>query len=100
MQLYRIRGGNEEDLERKKYTIGVGISLGNKWFTVENIVNLTTWALDHTKDKVIIYVADTIHAINIEVRNGISYQESLQKASKQGDKILHEVKACIKKYYM
>ena len=34
MELYKIRGGNKEDLENKKYTLSVGISLGNKWFTI------------------------------------------------------------------
>lgn len=92
MQLYNIRGGDKKDLENKKYTIGVGISLGNKWFTVENIMELIKWALDYSKDNVIIYVADSIHAINIEVRNQISFQKALLKANNLGDRLIQEVK--------
>ncbi len=93
MQLHSIRGGNKEELEGRKYTIGVGISLGNKWFTPENIVELVKWSLVYSKDYVIIYVADSIHAINLEVRNRISFQNALKKAEARGQKILDDVKA-------
>ena len=93
MNLYKIRGGNKEDLENKKYTIGIGISLGNKWFSVENIIGLVNWSLQYSKDKIIVYVADSIHAINLEVRNKISYEKALEKTNKQGDEILNAVKS-------
>lgn len=92
MKLYGIRGGTREDLEAKKYTIGVGISLGNKWFTVDNIVDLVKWSLEYSRGKVIVYVADSIHAINIEVRNRISHEKALKKTNAQGGKILKEVR--------
>lgn len=92
MKLHIIRGGTLEELENKEYTIGVGISLGNKWFTVENILKLTKWSLNNTKDKVIVYVADSIHAINLEVRNNISFDIAHKKANEMGDKILSSVK--------
>lgn len=79
MKLYSMRGGVIEELERKEYTIGVGISLGNKWFTPENIVGSIQWALEHTKDVVVVYVADTIHAINLEVRSRISHKKALKE---------------------
>lgn len=92
MQLYKVRGGDEKDLYAKQYNIGVGISLGNKWFSAENIVSLTEWALEYTKDFVVVYVADSIHAINIEVRNRKSPQKALEVAMKMGDAILEEVR--------
>lgn len=97
MQTYAIRGGTLEDLEAKHYTIGVGISLGNKWFNSENMVELTKWALSYSKDKVIIYVADSIHAINLEVRNNISYDAALRKAKKKGSEILKEVRNSVER---
>lgn len=97
MQLHTIRGGNIEDLNNKKYTIGVGISLGNKWFTVENIVSLVEWCLEHTKDNVIVYVADSIHAINLEVRNRISFDKAERLADQMGTDILNNVKAQLEK---
>ncbi len=92
MKLYNIRGGNIKDLGDKRYTIGVGISLGNKWFTVENIIELVKWSLSYSKDKVIVYVADSIHAINLEVRSRRSYEYSLKKTLTQGDQVLNDIK--------
>lgn len=92
MQLYKVRGGTEQDLYAKQYNIGVGISLGNKWFSAENILGLIEWSLEYTKDYVVVYVADSIHAINIEVRNRRSPEKSKEIASRLGDEILEEVK--------
>lgn len=99
MQLYSIRGGTKEDLEAKKYTIGVGISLGNKWFTVDNIIQSIEWALAHTKDKVIVYVADSIHAINIEVRNRIRFEKALDLCKKSGQQLFHDIKVELDKKF-
>lgn len=92
MKLYTIRGGTEENLSAKKYTIGVGISLGNKWFTAENIIALIEWSLQFTKDYVVVYVADSIHAINIEVRNHKTPARAKEIALRLGDEILAQTK--------
>ena len=68
MELKKIRSGNKDLLINKEYNIGVGISLGNKWFTPENIFGLIEFSLEYTKRRVVVYVADTIHAVNIEIR--------------------------------
>ena len=96
MRLYKIRGGSEESLLQKHYNIGVGISLGNKWFSAENIVGLVEWSLEHTKDFVVVYVADSIHAINIEVRNRKSPEKARETAMRLGDEMLEEVKVLAK----
>ncbi len=97
MELHNIRGGTKEALFSKQYNIGIGISLGNKWFTPENILEQTQWALQFTKEYVIVYVADSIHAINLEVRNDISYEKSLQTALKRGEKMLETVKKLLER---
>lgn len=99
MKLYKIRGGNENELRSKGYNVGVGISLGNKWFSPENILGLTEWALEHTKEYVVVYVADSIHAINIEIRNRKSPEKAKEIALKLGDEILGEVKALANKKF-
>lgn len=91
MQLHAIRGGTKEELEAHRYNIGVGISLGNKWFSVENTVKAAKWALDHTKEFVVIYVADSIHAINLEVRNRIPHERALRIATQRGREFLEVV---------
>lgn len=95
MQLYKIRSGTEKDLLNRHYNIGVGISLGNRWFTPENIVSLIEWSMNHTKDYVIVYVADLIHAINIEVRNGKNSEKAEEKALRMGEDILEQVKKIV-----
>ncbi len=88
MELHLVRGGSREDLEDKKYNIGVGISLGNKWFSVENILELIRWALPRTRESVVVYAADSIHAINLEVRKRIRYEKALALANQLGDELL------------
>lgn len=95
MELHCIRGGSLSELANKNYVIGVGISLGNKWFTPENIVELVQWALAHSKDDVIVYMADSIHALNIEARSGKNYERAKEVALKQGTEILEKVRTII-----
>lgn len=99
MKLHSIRGGTIEDLENKKCNIGVGISLGNKWFNVENIVALVEWCLEYTRDNVVIYVADSIHNLNIQARSGWNAEKSLAKALEMGESIMREVKSEIDKTF-
>ena len=99
MQLYKIRGGTEKELYDRKYNIGVAISLGNKWFTVKNIVEQVRWALPLTKEYVVVYVADSIHAINLEVRNKISSRRALRIAMESGGKMLEEVRVELERVF-
>ncbi len=92
MVLHNIRGGSESELYSKRYNIGVGVSLGNKWFTTENTVGLIQWSLLHTRERVIVYVADSIHAINVEVRSRISSEKALSLAKSAGLEHLRGVK--------
>lgn len=92
MQLFTIRSGSNEELEQKKYNIGVGISLGNKWFTPEHILELVQWSLRYTKEYVVVYVADSIHALNIEARTGKNPSAAKRSALKLGNEILNAVK--------
>lgn len=95
MELHQIRGGTREELEAKAYNIGVGISLGSKWFTPENIVELTKWSLQYTREQVIVYVADSIHSINEEVRGRMSPQRAMARSLRKGSEILQDVRAII-----
>ncbi len=96
LKLHNIRGGNKTDLEQKKYTIGVGLSLGNKWFTPENIIEEIKWALEYSKDKVVVYVADSIHAINISVRSRRSIESARRIAFREGEELFSKVKEGLK----
>jgi tRNA-dependent cyclodipeptide synthase len=95
MELYRIRGGSKEALEAQEYNLCAGISLGNKWFTPENILGHIEWALRYTKDYVVICPADDIHAINIQVRNRRSYASALSRARKISSDLMSSVRKLV-----
>jgi tRNA-dependent cyclodipeptide synthase len=92
MDFLSIRSGTREELELNKYNIGVGISLGNKWFNPENILSLVRWSLTYTREKVVVYVADSIHSLNIEARTGKSPKKAKELSLQQGQNILNEVR--------
>lgn len=94
MKLYSIRGGTKDELYSNKYNIGVGISLGSRWFTADNIMGLIEWSLQYSKEYVIVYVADSIHALNIEVRYKRAKhrpEKALKIAMGMGTKVIEEV---------
>lgn len=99
MELHHIRGGSREELEKKAYNIGVGISLGNKWFTSEIIVQLVQWSLQYTREYVIVYVADSIHAINEEVRGRMSPERAMARSLRKGSEILESVETLIQQRF-
>jgi tRNA-dependent cyclodipeptide synthase len=92
MELHSLYGGTKEELEAKHYNIGVGISLGNKWFTLDNTVELVKWALQRTREGVVIYIADSIHAINLEVRGHRSKDRAKREADELGTEFLAQIK--------
>lgn len=92
MELYQTRGCHKNDVELKKYNIGVAISLGNKWFSIDNIEKLVEWSLLHTRENVIIYIADSIHGINLSVRNKMSDRHAEEVAIRYGNDLIIKIK--------
>jgi tRNA-dependent cyclodipeptide synthase len=99
LKLQQIRSGCKEDLENKNYNLGIGISLGSKWHTVSNIIQLIKWSLYYTRENVVVYVADSIHAINLEVLEGFSKEQALSAADKMGDELIASVQQEVKKQF-
>jgi len=95
MKIKTYLNTTKEEVESKKYNIWVGISLGNKYFTQENIEEFIKWALVYTKDDVLVVVADDIHAINIEVFNKRSMFGSLRLAQRKGIEKIEEVRGIV-----
>ena len=72
MEIKRLFNISEEDIS--KNNIMVPICVGNKFFLndtrpTQNIVNYIQWALEKTKEKVIVIVVDEIQISNWIVRN-------------------------------
>ncbi len=85
MRIKIVRGASKSEVEAKNFNIYIGISLGNKWFSKENIENYLLWTLGHTKSKVSILIADTLHAINYEIKDRKTAQNARSKSLKEGD---------------
>ena len=83
-----VLNGTLADIENRRYNIFVPISLGNPFFTRRTVREFTLWALERTKDKVAILVADKLAAINYQVLRGLSEEESVAAAMQEGDKFL------------
>jgi len=95
VQLGIIRGASQEEVLGKKFNIYVGISLGNKDFTKEYIKDSLDWALKHSKERTGLLIADTLHAINYQIKDGKSIESARKKALKKGDELIVILKEII-----
>ncbi len=84
-----------ELVEAKSYNIWIGVSLGNKYFTKENIEKYIKWSILHTKEKVLVVIPDILHAVNLEVLDHRTADRALKKAIKIGDVKAREVQEII-----
>ena len=96
MQIKKTFNTTKEEIESKKYNISIGISLGNKFFSKENLREYLKWSLKYTKGKIIFLIADKIHAINYSVRSSDeSKNRNIKRALKEGDKIKKKLEELI-----
>lgn len=95
MKIKDCLGITSEEIKSKEHNIWIGVSLGNKYFTQENIKQYIEWALEHTKNKVLVVIADSIHAINLEVLDHRNPKSARRRALVVGDEKYGEVKALI-----
>lgn len=68
------------EILEKKHNIWIGISFGNKQFTIENILKLTEAALTFTKGQVLIFLPGRLHAINLQSFEGLSEERAIEQA--------------------
>jgi tRNA-dependent cyclodipeptide synthase len=69
----------------RKFNILIGISLGNLFFSGTNLRRYIRWALNNTRDKIVVLIADDIQSINYKVFKNLDDKEALQKANEQGN---------------
>lgn len=96
MKIITYLNTSKEEVEAKEHNIWIGISLGNKYFTEENIKQYIKWGLEHTKDNLLIVVADQIQEINFAVFDKKSPESAYRKALKIGDKIITKLETCLR----
>ncbi len=82
----------------KKKNIFMGISLGNKFFTEQNIKAYIDFGVKYSRKRFLILVADKIQAINYEVRNKLSSDKAFKRAILEGDKFEKIVKEIVDEF--
>lgn len=92
MKIKKYLNTTSEEVKAKNSNIFIGISLGNKYFSKENIRDYLLWALENTKEKVAVLIPDKIHSVNYEVRSGYTKERALKTAVKKGEKIKEIIK--------
>ncbi|MFA5127947.1 MAG: tRNA-dependent cyclodipeptide synthase [Patescibacteria group bacterium] len=100
MRIEKYFNCTQDEIDARQFNFFVGISLGNKYFSKENIEKYILWALDKTKDDVAILIADEIHAINYEVFDGYSAERAASVALRKGTEIevmINEIKNSLPK---
>ena len=90
-----IRGSSEEEVKTKQFNIYMGISLENNFFIKENFREYILWALKYTKEMIGVLIADTLHAINYEVKNKENPKIAIRRAVEEGNKFEQMIKEII-----
>ncbi len=101
MQIIKTFNTDKNSVLNKKFNIFVPICLGNKFFInkyelTKHVEEYIEFALKHTKEKVIILIADKIQATNYAVRNKKSFVISQENVLLERLKIKNKVLELIK----
>ncbi len=85
----KIFNATKKEIDNKKFNIFIGISVGVKPLTKDLAKAYIKWALKHTRDDVVILIADYIAKINYKVFSSYSENKSLKRALKEGEGYKH-----------
>lgn len=96
MRIETYLNTTREEVAARWHNVWIGISLGNRYFSKQNIAAYIRWALQHTREGVLVVVADAIHAINLEVFDGMAPEAALKKALRLGDAKFAEVQEVVR----
>ncbi|MDO8538446.1 MAG: tRNA-dependent cyclodipeptide synthase [archaeon] len=98
IEVKKVLGATVEEIESKKFNIMIGISLGNKYFTKENIKEYIMWALQNTKEKVLVFVADKLNAINYEAKYHYEKKRAMSVALRKGNEMKELINGIINEF--
>jgi tRNA-dependent cyclodipeptide synthase len=80
-----IKGVELSEITEKKHNIWIGISLSNKIFTRENIKSLIQFALENTREKVLVWIPGRMHTTNYYI-DRVSRADALKRAFQDEDR--------------
>lgn len=81
----RFFGESADEFYKKKYNIFIGISISNKKITSEMALNYLRWAVENTKEKVAVIIADELNVVNYEILDKYSRSKSEKRAQVVGE---------------
>jgi tRNA-dependent cyclodipeptide synthase len=87
MRIVTYLNTTKKEVESKIHNICVGVSIGNKYFSADNIRKYVEWGLMYTKDDLLVFIADAIQAVNFEIFDKRNSASAHRKAIKAGDKM-------------
>ena len=85
----------KEDIFNKRYNLWMGLSLGNKWFTKNNLEKLIDFGLKHTKKSLLILIPGRLQASNLRYIDNLSRAQSLKRAFEMEDEKRQEVEVIV-----
>ena len=97
MLIKKIFNTSLKDIEEKRFNILIPICVGNKFFLngvdpTENVLKYINWALNNTKDRVLILIADKIQISNWVVKNSnVSKEMNMRRLMRRGEKIKENI---------
>lgn len=85
MRIEKYLNTDANEVANKSFNIWIGISLGNKYFTQDHIKAYVEWALQYTKERVLVVIGDSLHAVNLEVLDNKTPAAAMRKVLNMGD---------------
>lgn len=80
-----IFGVDFSEVKNKKHNIWVGVSFSNKNFNEESLESLIRFALEYTKEKVLVVIPGRMQATNYRYFENLRRSEALRKAFSEED---------------
>lgn len=85
VEIKKYIGTDSVEIQEKKHNIWIPISLSNKVFTPEHIEALIRFALENTKEKVLVLIPGRMHATNYRYFDGMRRSEAIKKGYEDED---------------
>ncbi len=95
MIIKEVIGVRKESVLNKEYNLWIGVSLGNKWHSRENLLGLILLGLQYTKESLLIWIPGRMEATNFKYFDNLSRADALKKAFELEDKKLSEIDGII-----
>ncbi|MFH1752309.1 MAG: tRNA-dependent cyclodipeptide synthase [archaeon] len=87
-----VLGATKEEIKARNFNIWLGISLGNKYLQSKNkIKQYVEWALENTKETVLVLIPGGLEVVNYEVLKGYSREKAVKLAKERGEELFRMV---------